>query len=127
MVIWSMETKIIKMEVPYFQVPNEIFEIGLKTSELVVYFYLARCANRGSQAFPSYADIAKKCGVSRPTAIAAVKSLQAKGIIEKQKRYSQVRDEFFSNIYVIKHKFDDIITCKEQEQMETETLCHVSK
>ncbi len=100
-----MEKVRVVMEVPYFQVPNNIFCQGLKTSELAVYFYLARCGNHGGQAFPSYIDIAQKCGMTKPTAIATVKKLEEKGIIVKQKRYSKKRGEFLSNIYVVRHEF----------------------
>ena len=78
----------IRMDVPYFQVPNAVFEIGLDKHELLIYFYLARCGNQGATAFPSYNTIAKKCGVSRSTAITAVKNLESKGIVEKEIRYN---------------------------------------
>jgi hypothetical protein len=49
----------IKMEVPYFQVPNAIFEMdNLNLYEKSVYIYLCRCGNHGAQAFPSYQTIA---------------------------------------------------------------------
>ena len=89
----------IQMEVPYFQVPNEIFEIGLDKHQLVVYMYLARCGNQGSKAFPSYQTIANKCGMSKRKAISTVKELIDKELIYKETRYNQVAGENYSNIY----------------------------
>lgn len=95
----------LKMEVPYFQVPNDIFNLNLDKHEILVYFYLARCSNQGSKAFPSYNTIAKKCKVSRRTAISAIKNLESKGILSKETRYNFERGEHCSNTYVIKHDF----------------------
>lgn len=94
----------IKMEVPYFQVPNKIFEVGLTNYELVTYMYLARCGNHGSTAFPSYNTIANKCGMSRRKAIDTVKSLIEKKLLYKQYRYNEVAGENYSNIYVVNHE-----------------------
>jgi len=96
----------VRMDVPFFQVPNAVFRLGLKVSELAVYTYLCKCGNQGGTAFPSYNDIAAKCSISRSTAMRAVKSLEAKEIIVKQKRYSGNREEYFSNVYVVQHSFE---------------------
>ena len=94
------------MTVPYFQVPNDVFEIGLNKHEILVYTYLARCSNQGSHAFPSYNTIAKKCSMSRRTAISSIQSLEEKGLLTKQQRfrdYGSTR-EHNSNIYILKHE-----------------------
>lgn len=98
------------MDVPYFQVPNAVFEIGLEKYELLVYCYLARCGNRGSTAFPSYNTIAKKCGISRSTAIKSVKSLELKQIIRKEVRYSAERNQNYSNMYIVEHDLGGGVT-----------------
>ena len=85
------------MDVPFFQVPNAVFELALSPIEGFVYCYLARCGNNGKSAFPSYNTIAEKCGCSRRAAIKAVATLEMCGLIEKE-----VRDKgfgFFSNVY----------------------------
>jgi len=74
----------VMMDVPYFQVPNAVFDLGLSVFELAVFCYLARCANNGKVAFPSYNTIARCCGLSRRSAISAVQSLIAKGLLEKE-------------------------------------------
>ena len=77
----------VRMKVPYFQVPNKIFDVEeLGKCEKLVYMYLARCGNQGSKAFPSYKTIADKCSMSRRKAIDAVKELKELGLVEKQER-----------------------------------------
>ncbi|MDZ4133635.1 MAG: helix-turn-helix domain-containing protein, partial [Dethiobacteria bacterium] len=72
------------LSVPYFQVPNDVFEIRLTTSELIVYIYLFRCSNQGKTAFPSYETIGKKTGLSRRSAIYTVKKLVNRGVVLKR-------------------------------------------
>jgi len=105
-------TEKIRMNVPYFQVPNSIFDLDIiisvdevvhgrkmrinremRASEKLVYIYLCRCANHGSRAFPSYADIARKCGISKSTAIRAIEVLRENGFLKKFSRQLQ------SNVY----------------------------
>jgi predicted transcriptional regulator len=95
----------IKMEVPYFQSPNAIFEVeGLTTYELATYLYLCRCGNQGSKIFPSYADIAHKINASERTAQRAIQGLFTKELIIKQNTYKKTVNGKFkqsSNIYEI--------------------------
>jgi DNA-binding transcriptional ArsR family regulator len=105
-------TEKIRMDVPYFQVPNSIFDLDIiisvdetvrgrkmkvnremRASEKLIYIYLCRCANQGSRAFPSYADIARKCGISKRTAIRAIEVLRENGFLKKFSRRLQ------SNVY----------------------------
>jgi len=88
------------MNVPYFQVPNAVFELDLKYYEKLVYMYLCRCGNHGGTAFPSYLQIAKKCGISKRTAINAVRTLENEGLIIKQKR-QKTNGEHTSNVYEV--------------------------
>ena len=103
-----METKTIKMEVPYFQVANDIFEIGLSNNEILVYIYLARCSNN-STAFPSYKTIGEKTGISRDTAIRVMKKLENKNLIYKETRKfikeTDDKQKVFnkSNVYYLEH------------------------
>ena len=73
-------------DVPYFMVPNAVFSLGLPVNELAVFCYLYRCGNNGKTAFPSYATIGSCCGISRLSAIRAVKELIRKRLIEKETR-----------------------------------------
>ena len=92
----------LKMEVPYFQVPNKIFDVEeIDTYEKLVYMYLARCANHGSTAFPSYNTIADKCSMSKRKAINCVKQLIEVGLIIKHSRKVE-KDKNLSNVYEVK-------------------------
>ncbi len=99
------------MEVPYFQVPNEIFDVNLSPGEIAVYCYLARCGNGGGQAFPSYANIAGRCGMTRKTAIDTVAKLIDKGLVKKTLRSRVIKEEEdnldkkknYSNVYRVVH------------------------
>lgn len=81
-----MDKKSKSLSVPFFQVPNDIFEIGLTTSELSVYVYLFRCSNQGKQAFPSYGTIGKKTGLTRRSAIHIIQKLANRGLLIKKYR-----------------------------------------
>lgn len=68
----------------FFKVPNAVFELNLKSSELIVLMYMLRCADiKTRRCFPSYTDITEKCRVSRETAIKSVKALERAGLIVK--------------------------------------------
>ena len=74
----------------FFRTPNSVFDMGLTSSELLVLVYLCRCAsNKTGSAFPSYTTIAKRCHISRRTAIVAIKSLEAKHIIKIERHFKQ--------------------------------------
>jgi hypothetical protein len=79
----------IKMEIPFFQCPNDIFDIEkeeLSVNEKIVYIYLCRCCNQGSDAFPSFPTIGKKTSTSAKTAQRAVEKLIEKKLIIKINR-----------------------------------------
>lgn len=100
----------VEMNVPYFQIPNEIFEIGLSTQEIAVYVYLARCSNQGSKAFPSYNTIASKTGMSKSSALRTVEKLISKKLIRKIKRKKPDGVENYSNIYIVEHDLRGSVT-----------------
>lgn len=92
----------IKMEVPFYQVPNNIYDFGLTAHELAVYGYLARLGNNGGKAFPSYETIAKKTGMSRSTAMRCVKELETrKFIVKKVRKTNKSLNQ--TNIYKVQH------------------------
>ncbi|KLU74228.1 conserved phage C-terminal domain-containing protein [Clostridium botulinum] len=113
-------------EIPYFQVTNEIFDIdiqiitnevknnrktkniitrNIKSYEKLVYIYLSRCANNKRIAFPSYSTIARKCSISKSSAINAIEVLRENKMLIKKTR------EKSSNIYMIRRpsKSDAIV------------------
>lgn len=90
------------MNVPYFQVPNDIFDRApdLKDYEKLVYIYLCRCGNHGGQAFPSYDTIGRKCSISKRSAMRAVSNLIKLGFISKYVRPKGNKDNQ-TNLYEV--------------------------
>jgi len=90
-----------KLDIPYFQTPNKIFDTELNIYQKMIYIYLARCANQGSKAFPSYATITKKCSMGRTKAIATINELIELGIVKKEIRRNADDSENLTNVYVV--------------------------
>ena len=66
----------------YFPLPNEIFSLGLDSSEISIYAYLLRCENRKTfQCHPSYKTIGRAVSLSENTVRKYVSSLEEKGLI----------------------------------------------
>ena len=66
----------------YFQLPNEIFLLGLSPGALAAYSYLLCCANRRThQCWPSYKTIGAATKMSVNTVHKHVCSLADKGLI----------------------------------------------
>jgi hypothetical protein len=82
----------------YYQVPNAIYEFGLKPHALVVYQYLCRRGNQGADAYPSYDTIGRDGGMSRRAAIRAVAKLQEVGLVTVEHRRDPYGDAA-PNIY----------------------------
>lgn len=98
-----MEKTSRKMNVPYFQVPNAVFDADLNLSayERLVYLYLCRCSNQGAEAYPGYGKIAKRCGISKTTARTAILNLEKKGFITVKRRPKSNKDNL-PNLYKLK-------------------------
>ena len=68
-----------------FPVPNEVFQLGLKAGELLVYLYLHyQKGVRSGQCWPSYATIGAAVGIGRKTVQKHVHSLIDKGLIQAE-------------------------------------------
>jgi predicted transcriptional regulator len=110
-----MSEQKIKMEVPYFQVPNAIFDredLELSSIEKLVYIYLCRCGNHGGKAFPSYQTISNRTGMSKSSVIRAIDNLIDKKFISKKARKSSDKNRL-SNIYfvdLLSHRQYPIVT-----------------
>lgn len=99
------EQKNSKMQVPYFQVPNDIFELEITATEKLILMYLIRCGNQGSNIFPSYKTIAEKCSLGRRTAINTIQHLEDKGLIKVQQRPKSNNDNY-PNLYYLPGAFN---------------------
>jgi len=91
------------MQEPYFQVPNDVFELNIPSREKLVLIYLYRLGNQGSEIFPSYKTIVARCGITKPTAVSAVKGLEEKNLIKVTRRRKSNKDNY-SNIYQLPGK-----------------------
>lgn len=68
-----------------FSLPNEVFQLGLKAGDLLVYIYLQyQKGVRSNQCYPSYATIGNAVGMSRKTVEKHVSALVDKGLIQAE-------------------------------------------
>ena len=65
-----------------FPLPNEVFQLGLKSGELLVYIYLQyQKSTHSDQCWPSYATIGAAVGMSRKTVQKHIGALINKGLV----------------------------------------------
>ena len=85
----------------FFIVPNQIFELGLKPKEFVVYCCLLRHSDKNTDnCFPSRRLIANECSIDKKTVDSALKELEARGLIKKVCRYRE-NGSRTSNMYYL--------------------------
>ena len=85
----------------FFIVPNQIFELGLKPKEFVVYCCLLRHSDKNTDnCFPSRRLIADECSTDKKTVDSALKELEARGLIKKVCRYRE-NGSRTSNMYYL--------------------------
>ncbi len=78
---------------------NDLFDSSLSEHAIIVSLFLARCANKNQEAWPSLNTIARRCKISKPTAIKAVRELESQGWIRRTVR--KTNDEYDSTIYYL--------------------------
>ena len=77
----------------YFNVPNEVFHIGLSYPEISIYCYLLSIEDRETyQCYPSYKTIGKALGMSENTVSKYVRSLEEKGLIRTEPTMVRSKD-----------------------------------
>ena len=77
----------------YFQLPNEIFLLGLSPGALAVYSYLLYCENRSTyQCWPSYKTIGKTVRMSANTVRKYVCELEERQLISTESTTVTTRD-----------------------------------
>ena len=77
----------------YFQLPNEIFLLGLSPGALAVYSYLLCCENRRTyQCWPSYKTIGQAVRMSQNTVRKYVMELEDKQLISTENTTAITRD-----------------------------------
>lgn len=101
-----------------FPVPNEVFQLGLKAGELLVYLYLHyQKGVRSGQCWPSYATIGAAVGMSRKTVQKHIGSLVNRGLIRVEEtviRRKNGRSYNGSLLYTVK-PIEQILKEREKE------------
>ena len=89
-----------------FPLPNEVFQLGLKAGDLLVYIYLQyRKGARSGQCWPSYATIGRAVGMSRKTVQKHIGALVDKGLIQTEETTIRRKNGFVYNgslLYTLK-------------------------
>ena len=81
-----------------FPLPNEVFQLGLKAGDLLVYIYLQyQKGVRSGQCYPSYATIGAAVGMTRKTVQKHVWSLIDKGFIQAESTSVRWKDGCIRN------------------------------
>ena len=85
----------------FFITSNNVFELDLHPIDKLVYICLMRYSNNDTrQAFPGYNKIAEDCGISERRAKTAIKNLEEKGLIIKERRQNKYGWDI-SNLYTV--------------------------
>ena len=89
-----------------FPLPNEVFQLGLKAGDLLVYIYLQyQKGARSGQCWPSYATIGKAVGMSRKTVQKHIGALVDKGLVQTEETTIRRKNGFVYNgslLYTLK-------------------------
>ena len=89
-----------------FPLPNEVFQLGLKAGDLLVYIYLQyQKGARSGQCWPSYATIGRAVGMSRKTVQKHIGALVDKGLIQTEETTIRRKNGFVYNgslLYTLK-------------------------
>lgn len=83
-------------------IENTLIQAKISPTAKAVYLALAMRADRDGSCWPSFKTISEDANVSRPTAMKAVKELEANGFLEVVKRPSEIGDAD-SNLYILKN------------------------
>ena len=77
----------------YFPLPNELFSLGLNSSEISIYAYLLRCEDREThQCWPSYKTIGKATKLCENTVRKYVYSLEERHLIRTEPTMVTAKD-----------------------------------
>lgn len=84
----------------------------LSASEFRVLFHLCDCHNPANGCFPTQAYLKDRANVSNGTLNNALRALEEKGIIRRQKRYDNVQKRSLPTRYLLGYEFDENQTPK---------------
>jgi len=96
----------------YFPVPNEVFILGLKAGEILVYSYLLYCEDRNTyKCYPSYTTIGNAVEMSKNTVRKYVRSLRGKCLIYTEPTTVKLKDGRYHNgnlLYTIRPIYEAV-------------------
>lgn len=81
--------------------PRRIYDLPISHKAVSVYCYLANCADRNGECFPSVRTIAEDLKLSRTTVFRVFNELEANGLLERLPRH-HVQGGRRSSLYKIK-------------------------
>lgn len=67
--------------------PRRIYDLGLSHKAVAVYCYLAGCADKNGECYPSVRRIAEDLSVNKSTVFRAFNELEEQGLLEREARY----------------------------------------
>lgn len=67
--------------------PRRIYDLGLSHKAVAVYCYLAGCADKNGECYPSVRRIAEDLSVNKSTVFRAFNELEENGLLEREARF----------------------------------------
>ena len=89
---------------------NDVFSSSLSEHAIVVRLYLARCANKNQEAWPSLNTITRNCKISKPTVIKAIRELESQGWIRRVVHKNN--DEYENTVYYLEDPPENPAGCE---------------
>ena len=84
----------------FFELPKNLFDLGLSPYAIVIYAYLMCKKNRRNQCWPSIELIAEKCGIgSTNTVLKYLNELEENGMINITQQMNYITHKRSSNLY----------------------------
>lgn len=80
--------------------PRRIYDLGLTHKSIAVFCYLANCADKKGECFPSVKTIAADLSISRTTVYRALKELESRNLLERKARH-HIQGGRRSSLYIL--------------------------
>lgn len=113
-----------------FPLPNEVFQLGLKSGELLVYLYLQYQKGAWSnQCYPSYSTIGAAVGMSRKTVQKHIQSLVDRGLVQVENTTVRWKDGCVYNgnlLYTLK-PIEQVLKEQEMELLDQLKLAEAQR
>ena len=113
-----------------FPLPNEVFQLGLKAGDLLVYIYIQyQKGARSNQCYPSYATIGDAVGMTRKTVQKHIWSLVNKGLIQTENTTVRWKDghTYNGNLLYTITPIDQVLKKQEKELLDKLKLAEAQR